>query len=69
MRTYGRLREKIKNKYDNLDHFADCMGKSRTTISFKLTGKVPWNQQDIELACKLLDIPKAEITDYFFYDQ
>ena len=67
MRTYGKLREKIKNNYENLDLFADAMGKSRTTISFKLNGKVPWNQDDIELACKLLGIPTTQIGDYFFY--
>ena len=68
MKTYGKLREKIKDKYETLDSFSDAMGKSRTTLSFKLNGKVPWTMPDIELVCKLLDIPKKEITDYFFYD-
>lgn len=68
MRTYGKLREKIKNNYDNIDSFAIAMKKSRTTISFKLNGKVPWNQSEIEEACALLDISKSEIFDYFFYD-
>ena len=68
VRTYGRLRERIREKFDNVDSFADAMKKSRTTISFKLNGKVPWNQCDIEQACELLDILKAEIPDYFFYD-
>ena len=69
MRTYGKLRERIKRKYGNFDSFAEDMGKSRTTISLKLNSKVPWDQNEIELACKILGILKTEITDYFFYDE
>lgn len=68
MKTYGRLRERIKIKYEKIDAFAEDMKKSRTSISLKLNGKVPWTLSEIELACKLLQIQKTEIVDYFFYD-
>ena len=69
MRTFGRLREKIKEKYDTLDNFANAIGKSRTIISFKLSGKSDWRLDEIEFICRLLDIPIEKIPDYFFYNE
>lgn len=67
-RTYGKLREKIKTKYPTIKIFAKAMGKDVSTISQKLNGAVSWNQTDIEIICRLLNIPVAEIGEYFFYE-
>jgi hypothetical protein len=67
MRTYGRLRERIKAIFGTIGAFADAMGKDRSTISCKLNGLSPWTNSDIENACKLLDIAIEEVSEYFFY--
>lgn len=68
MRTYGALREKIRAKFGTIGAFADAMGKDRSTISQKLNGIVAWTQDEMEKACELLEIPKSELHNYFFYE-
>ena len=68
MRTYGKLREKIKAVFGIIGNFEAAMGKDRSTISNKLNGLASWSQDEIELACKLLGIPMSEVHDYFFYE-
>lgn len=67
MRTYGKLRERIKAVFGTIGAFADAMGKDRSSISGKLNGVTPWTSADIENACKLLDIAIEEVSEYFFY--
>lgn len=67
MRTYGKLRERIKAVFGTIGAFADAMGKDRSTISAKLNGLSPWTQTEIENACKLLHITIEEVGEYFFY--
>lgn len=68
MRTYGRLRERIKNKYSLLDDFADAMGMNSSTLSKKLNDRTGWTRDEIEKACGLLNIPIEQNYEYFFYD-
>lgn len=68
MRTYGKLREKIKAVFGTIGNFAVAMGKDRSTISNKLNGLAAWTQDEIETACKLLGISMSEVHDYFFYE-
>ena len=68
MRTYGKLREKIKAAFGTIGNFAEAMGKDRSTISNKLNGLTAWATDEIETACKLLGIPMNEVHDYFFYE-
>ena len=68
MRTYGKLREKIKNVFGTIEKFANAMEKDRSTISNKLNGLAAWTQAEIEKSCKLLGIPMNEVADYFFYE-
>lgn len=68
MRTYGRLRERIKLKFKTLDDFAKAMGMSRSSLSHKLNGIVPWKHCEIEKACILLEIPISLVGEYFFYE-
>ena len=67
MRTYGKLREKIKEKYGTIGAFATAMDKDRSTISNKLNGVVAWTHTEIEDACRLLEISMDEVGEYFFY--
>ena len=68
MRTYGKLRELIREKFGTLGNFADAMGMDRSTLSNKINGITAWKQDEIEKACKLLGIPMSEVYDYFFYE-
>ena len=68
MRTYGKLREKIKAVFGTIGNFAEAMNKDRSTISNKLNGLAAWTQGEIEQTCKLLGIPMSEVHDYFFYE-
>lgn len=68
MRTYGRLREKIREVVNTIQVFADEMGMNKSTLSNKLNGKTAWKHSEIEKACKLLGIPMEQVCEYFFYD-
>lgn len=68
MRTFGKLRERIRNKYGTQKAFASAMDMDLSSLNLKLNGLRDWTLSDIEKACKLLDIPKDEVKDYFFYD-
>lgn len=68
MRTYGKLREKIKSIFGTIGNFADALDKDRSTISNKLNGITAWSTDEIEASCKLLGIPMSEVHDYFFYE-
>ena len=68
MRTYGRLREVIKEKFDNLDAFAAALSMDRSTLSGKLNGRTGWKSTEIESICKLLGISMEDVHYYFFYD-
>lgn len=67
MKTFGRLREEIKAKFQNTENFAKAMGMNRSTLSGKLNSLSAWKQSEIEKACKLLDIPMEKVSEYFFY--
>ena len=69
MRTYGALREKIRAKFGTIGAFAEAMGKDRSTISQKLNGGASWTQDEMEMACDLLDFHTSDIPKYFFYEE
>lgn len=68
MRTYGKLRERIRNVFGTIGAFADALNKDRSTVSKKLNGIVPWDQVEMEDSCNLLGIPRERIPEYFFYE-
>lgn len=68
MRTYGKLRERIKAFYKTIGNFASALQMSRSSLSSKLNGVSAWTQGEIETVCKLLNIPIASVHEYFFYD-
>ena len=64
--SYSKLRGRIREKFGTQAAFAQAMGKSTTTMSAKLRGTVDWTRQEIEDACRLLDILADEVPAYFF---
>ena len=68
MRTYGKLRERIKAFYKTIGNFANALNMSRSALSSKLNGLSAWTQGEIEEVCKLLNIPISSVCEYFFYD-
>lgn len=67
MRTFGKLREKIKAVFGTQKPFADAMSMDVATLNKKLNSKSSWTLEEIEKACMLLNILKVEIAEYFFY--
>lgn len=67
MRRFGRLKEKIKEKYNGQESFAEALGINRATLNLKLNGKTVWTLPEIEKVCVLLDISKDDVKEYFFY--
>lgn len=63
---YSKLKGRIREKYGNQEDFANAIGLTPTTISFKINGKAKWRQDEIVKAAKLLEISKDEIVEYFF---
>lgn len=63
---YSKLKGRIREKYGNQEDFANAIGLTPTTISFKINGKAKWRQDEIVKAAKLLEISKNEIVEYFF---
>lgn len=64
--SYPKLRGAIREKFGTQAAFAEAMEMSENTLSCKLNGKTEWTRQEIETACRLLDIPLAEAHAYFF---
>lgn len=64
----AKLCGRIREKYGTQEAFAKAMKMNPATLSAKLRGKSDWTRVEIELAGKHLDIPVAEIPDYFFAD-
>lgn len=67
MKTYGKLREKIKEVFGDMESFAEAMDMHVTTLSLKLNEKSPWKMPQIEKACSLLGLNIPDDLDYFFY--
>ena len=64
--NYGALRGKIREVFGTQEAFAAEMGMSMSTLSGKLRGRTEWTRAEMDLALKLLDIPVAEVSLYFF---
>lgn len=63
---YSKLLGRITEKMGTQVNFTKRMRLSERTISLKLNEKVPLKQDEIIRASEILDIPKEEISAYFF---
>lgn len=66
-RTFGRLREKIKEVFGTQKAFADAMGMNVATLNAKLNSKADWTATEIEKTTALLGVLANDIPEYFFY--
>ena len=64
--NYEKLEERIAKKYRTHVAFGNAMGWSPAKLSFKLSGRVGWSQEDILQACDMLGISYRQIPTYFF---
>lgn len=63
---YSKLRGKIKEVFGTQENFAAAMVMSTVTLSAKLNNKIPWTQEEMNLACQLLGVSVEFIPLYFF---
>jgi transcriptional regulator with XRE-family HTH domain len=64
--AYSKLKGRIVEKFGSQSRFADVLGITENTISRKMQSKVEFSKEDMIKWAKLLEIPQAEIPDYFF---
>ena len=60
---YPEVSGAIRAKYGNQEAFAKDMGMHPVTLSMKLRGKRDWTRAEMELACRLLDLPVTVFFD------
>lgn len=63
---YSKLLGRIVETQGTRAKFANEMGISERSLSLKLNDKVPWKDNEISKACKVLDISDSEMHLYFF---
>ena len=63
---YAKLNGKIVEKCGTQAVFAERMGLSERTISFKLNNKVAFKQPEIQKALPILGLTESDIQAYFF---
>ena len=66
-KQYGKLREKIGQKFDGQPEFAKAMDMSITTLNNKLNGRTEWKISEIAKAMQVLSLPYSALEEYFFY--
>lgn len=65
-KRYAKLRGRIVERYGSLGSFAEALGITRTSLSYKLSGQRRFNSEEIIEWAKLLGVRTAEIGNYFF---
>ena len=64
--NYSKLIGKIIEKFGTRAAFAEKMGLSEKSLSAKLHNQRAFKQPEIANAISLLEIDKADLSDYFF---
>lgn len=63
---YSNLDSLIIKHYGKRYNFANAMGLSEHSLSYKMNNRQGWKQPEIAKACRLLNIPDEEIGLNFF---
>lgn len=63
---FMKLRLKIMEKQMTHEYVAERIGRSATYLSTRMTGKDPFDTNDIRKLADLLEIEKADWLAYFF---
>lgn len=64
--NYSKLKGKIKENFDTQVAFAKAIKRSERSVSLKLTGKVPFTQEEISTIQDVLSISDTDLGAYFF---
>lgn len=64
--NYSKLKGRIVEKFGNNKNLSKSISLSATTLYKKLSGKEYFNQWQIEMIRKALEISKTEVNEYFF---
>lgn len=63
---FAKLRGAIRTKYRTQRAFAEVLNLHPSTLSSKLNGCTQWSYNEVVTACKALDVPLTEASEYFF---
>ena len=63
---YRKLRGQIMEHFGTQREFAKALGVSSRTLSLKLNSRIPFNQDEIAKAIRLLQAEPHDIKTYFF---
>lgn len=63
---YSKLRGMIYEKFGTAKKFADTVGINPSNLSGKLSGKIPFTQNDIDKIIKALNLESSEVGDFFY---
>lgn len=66
---YRRLRGRIREVFGTETKFAKKLGISRTSMSQRMNNASEFSATEILNASRLLEIPAADIPDYFFSEE
>ena len=67
MKKYGNLRERMYKFFNKQSELAEAINLNPATLSKKLNGESMFTTGEIEDICYVLEIPKEEAHEYFFY--
>ena len=65
-KDYSKLRGRIVEYFGTQGAFAEAVGTTVNTMSYKLRGSRVISVKDIEQWCEILEIPTKDIGLYFF---
>lgn len=66
---YSKLKGRIKEVCDTQSNFAEKLGMSEQVLSKRLQNQVQFDSSEIHRIVEILNIPKDEITNYFFTEK
>lgn len=67
--NYSKLKARIIEKFGTQKAFAEAFGVTDIAFSRKLNNKARFSTDDILNIIRMLEIPKSEITEYFFKEK
>lgn len=68
MTNINKLKGRIVEKGYSMSSFSEAVHISRPALRRRLTGIASFRASEIETVCRLLDIPRRDLTTYFFVD-
>jgi hypothetical protein len=64
-KRYQKLKMALKLEEMTYDSLKRMMGKKRNYLANRMTGRIPWNMDDVYWFCDNLNIPYEQISEYF----